>query len=137
MTLETIWTRIGEIVRAYKSVDGTRYDQSRDPFSFEWDPRGDVPSFYIDAPQVDEGAKCVGGSLLARCSIWLSRPRGEDADRQALAVATDCGELRRQIDEAGMDWFVQSGASVRVSTGEESTTVIAGLTLAIDFEEVG
>ena len=137
-TIEGIWTRIGEIVREYEAPDGTQYGRARDPFSFELDPRGDVPAFFLDPPALDQGVQFVGGggAVLARCTIWLSRPRGEDADRQALALATDCGELRRLIDEAGMDWFVQPGASVRLSTGDEGdVTVIGALAFVVDYEE--
>ena len=139
MTLETIWNTIRETVEGFESTDATKYDRSRDPFSFEWDPRGDVPAFYVEPPQIDEGPQYIGGggALIARCSIWLSRPRGEDPDGQALRLATDAGELRRLIDEAGMDWFVQPGASVRLSTHEEATTVIGALAFVVDFEEVG
>ena len=97
-----------------------------------------MPAYYVEPPQVDEGPQYIGGAgaLLARCSIWLSRPRGEDADGQALRLATDCGKLRRLIDAEPGDWFVQPGASVRISTGDAGdTTVIGALTFVVDFEE--
>ena len=138
-TIETIWTRIGEIVREYEAPDGVEYDRSRDPFTFELDARGDAPAFYLDPPAVDTGAEYIGGgrALLVRCSIWLSRPRGDEPDHQALALATDCGNLRRMIDDLGMDWLISPGsASVRISTGDESdTTVIGALAFVLDVED--
>ena len=53
-----------------------------------------------------------------------------------MALATDAGELRRLVDDVPGDWFVQPGASVRVSPGDQSaTTVIGVLSMQIDFEE--
>ena len=135
--IETIWAAIRNSVGHFVSKDGTVYEESRDPFSFEFDPRGDSPAFYLDPPQIDTGAEYVGGasSAIARATIWLSRQRGEDADRQAVTLATDCGLLRRLIDEEGLDWFVLPGsASVRLITGD--TAVTAALSMMIDFEEV-
>ena len=138
MTIETMWGEIRAAVARFESpADGTMYAQAADSFSFELDPSGDHPSWYIEPPQVDDGVRYVGGdvSSLARCSIWLSRPRGDDPDRAALTLATDAGELRRLIDEEAADWFLQPGASVRVSSGDQSsTTVIGALTMLIDFE---
>ena len=136
--IESIWAAIRHSVGHFESADGTVYEPSRDPFSFEWDPRGDEPAFFLDPPALDEAAQYVGGggSSIARCTVWLSRPRGEDADRQAVTLATDCGELRRLIDSGGADdWFVLPGsANVRISTGD--VTVTAALVMMIDFEEV-
>ncbi len=140
-TIEGIWGSIRGIVATYESVtDGVKYDRSRDPFSFEMDLRGDAPAFYVEPPQIDDGVQFVGGerALLARCSIWLSRPRGDEPDRQAIRLATDAGELRRLIDGLGMDWLISPGsASVRISTGDEGdVTVIGSLSIILDVEEV-
>ena len=136
--IETIWEAVRATVAGFESKDGTRYEPSRDPFSFEWDPRGDEPAFFLDPPALDEGQRYVGGggSTIARCSIWLSRPRSDEPDRQAMALATDCGELRRLIDSGADDWFVLPGsANVRLSTGgEPAVTVVGSLALMIDFE---
>ena len=137
--IESIWAAIRRTVAGFESADGTQYEPSRDAFSFEYDPRGDEPAFYLDPPGVDDAGRYVGGggSMIARCSIWLSRPRSDEPDRQALSLATDAGEMRRLIDDEGLDWFVLPGtASVRISTGDASaTTVIGSLALMIDFEE--
>ena len=138
--IETIWAAIRNSVGHFVSKDGTVYEESRDPFSFEFDPRGDSPAFYLDPPGLDEGQQFVGGggSMIARCSIWLSRPRSDEPERQALSLATDAGEMRRLIDSGADDWFVLPGsANVRLSTGSDNAvTVIGALGLAIDYEEV-
>lgn len=137
--LERIWTTIGEIVAEYKSADGTKYEPSRDPFTFETDLRGDVASWYIEPPGLDQGVQFLGGggSMIARCAVWLSRSRSDDPDRAALALATDLDAIRRAIDDVNGDWFVQPGASVRIATGDDGqdTTVIGSLTMAIDDED--
>ena len=127
MMLESIWDAVQAVMAGYEAPDGTTYNRARDAFSFELDPRGDAPAFYVEPPQLDDGVQYLGGdgAMLATCTVWLSRPRSDDPDRAALALAMDCGEIRERIDAAGMDWFVQSGASVRVATGDDGqdTTV--------------
>ena len=138
--IETIWGRIGEIVREYEAPDGTKYDASRDPFSFEYDPRAAGAVFYLDAPVITQGTVYVGGdsASVATVGLWLSRDRGDDPQAVALALANDAAALQRTIAAEPADWHVLPGTStVRVSPGEQETAVIGSLTLAIDFEDAG
>ncbi len=139
-TIETIWTRISEIVQEYEAPDGAQYTRTADPFSFEYGPRSAGAVYYLDAPVIAEGTLYVGGgaSSVATFGLWLSRDRGDDPQAVALSLANDAAALQRVIAAEPSDWQLLPGTStVRVATDEQDTTVIAELRAAVDYEEVG
>ena len=138
MTIETIWQQLGRIIEGYRASDGTTFRKSADPFTFDLDPRGDVPAYYIGAPTMRTGSEYMGGGSaeLARFTVWLSRPRGDDADAAVQRVMGDLVAIRRFFEDDTADWHIPS-RSVRIRGGvpaPPATHVLGSVELGIDFE---
>ena len=144
-TIEHVYRRLRLLVAEFAA--GRPYEPAVDPFSFDYSPRTELDSFYLDPPATSsEGF--VGGveQVVASFSIWLSRDAGQDAQGAAVALAGDLALLRHLVvtadldpdQELAVDVNMHQGARTEVAPrGEGEVAAIGRLALQVDYETDG
>ncbi len=143
-TIETVYARLRTLVAEFdpEGKGEPRYKASADPFTFELSPRAELTSFYLDAPQTQEGAAFTGGASeeVTRVTVWLSREARDDAGEVAASLGGDLAKLKRALLTAdlGADVNVRPGMSLLVQGRREGdTTVVGACRFAVDYVEAG
>ena len=140
-TIERIYGRMRDMLTVdFPKVSSRPYKASTDAFSFDYSPRSDFDSWYIDPPST-QSTGLVGDteSVTASITIWLSREAGEDAQGAAVALAGDLARLRHAVlgltFDGPADVNLHQNIAAHVQPrGEGEVTVIGRLALSLDYE---
>ena len=139
MTTDELFEQVIELAATFTGGDGEAYTVAADAFSFDANPRGDVRSIYVEAPEATVSTEYIGGmvALLAAFRIWLSRERGDDPMATARDVLADLRLLRDHVEEGltGDVIVPSSSVSMRVGIPDDSAVVLGELNLQADHED--
>ncbi len=140
-TIERIFSTLRTLMEVdFPKVSSRPYKAAADAFSFDYSPRSDFDSWFIDPPlTVSAGLVSDVEHVQASTTIWLSRDAGEDAGGAALALAGDLSRLRHQVVGLTFDGpaDVNTHESIRAVVQprrEGEVTVTGQLQIGFDYE---
>ena len=140
-TIERIFSTLRTLMEVdFSKVSSRPYKQSTDAFSFDYSPRSDFDSWFIDPPlTVSAGLVSDVEHVQASTTIWLSRDAGEDAGGAAVALAGDLSRLRHQVVGLTFDGpadvnIHESIRAVVQPRREGEVTVVGQLQIGFDYE---